>query len=103
MALYNKSDMFYKDYVWGITPQKGDPKVSGVPGKTLFDRQDGTEVLYMINHIAPLWQLTKIDCLKMEVMIRQHLPSNVMSQKNVMIWLTLNWERYTLKNIQPKF
>jgi hypothetical protein len=83
----SKSDLLYKDYSW--TAIQGDnPKITGVPDSTLFNRHEGYEVLYLINHFA----LRNMgDANKLEKMIKNELPSDVRSQANVKNWLTENW------------
>ncbi len=93
MGLISKSDLQY-DYSW--TAIDGDnPKVTGQPDSTLFNRNEGYEVLYLINKLAELWNLKqKASCLKIERMIKKHLPSDVRSQINVKKWLADNWKNY---------
>ncbi|MDQ1299065.1 MAG: hypothetical protein QG558_1604 [Campylobacterota bacterium] len=44
MGLITKNDLIYKDYSW--TAISGDnPKVTGEPDSTLFNRHEGYEVL----------------------------------------------------------
>lgn len=94
MSLISKSDLFYKDYSW--TAVSGDnPKVTGEPDSTLFNRHEGYEVLYLINKLAEIWKLNKkASATKMEKMIRNHLPSDIRSQVNVKQWIQDNWNNY---------
>lgn len=84
---FKQSDLIYKDYSW--TAIKGDdPKVTGVPDSTLFNRREGYEVLYLIN----TFDLRNMnDANKLEKMIRSELPSETRSQINVKKWLRDNW------------
>jgi hypothetical protein len=93
MGLISKSNLQY-NYSW--TAIAGDnPKVTGEPDSTLFNRNEGYEVLYLINKLAELWSFKqKASCLKLEKMIKHHLPSDVRSQINVKKWLADNWENY---------
>ncbi len=84
-----KKDLKYT-YSW--TAIRGDnPKVTGEPDSTLFNRNEGYEVLYLINKIAEIkkWK-TKNTLLNLEEKIKNKLPSNIRSQKNVKEWLDKN-------------
>jgi hypothetical protein len=71
MALFKKSDMQFKDYQWTAYPND-NPKVTGKPDSTRFNRHEGYEVLYLINALAEEWNFKNVDsCLKMEKMIRE--------------------------------
>lgn len=85
MALYKKSDMVYDDYSW-TAYENDDPKVSGEPDSTLFNRHEGYEVLYMINKIASSTSNGK----KIEKLIHNELPSNIRKQSSVKDWIEDN-------------
>lgn len=91
--LFTKSDLKYQ-YSW--TAISGDnPKISGEPDGTMFSRNEGYEVLYLINKLAEEWEWKlKSSCTKLEKMIKEYLPSDVRSQKNVKAWLASNWKKY---------
>jgi hypothetical protein len=93
MSLLTKSDLKYT-YSW--TAINGDnPKISGEPDNTLFNRHEGYEVLYLINKFAEIYNFKqKASGLKLEEMIKNHLPSEVRSQINVKQWLKNNWNNY---------
>lgn len=93
MGLINKNDLKY-NYSW--TAIDGDnPKIKGKPDSTLFNRNEGYEVLYLINKLAEIWNWKKkASCLKLEKMIKEYLPSNYRSQENVKKWLAENWNNY---------
>lgn len=88
---YSKNDMVYTDYSW--TAIKGDdPKISGKPDSTMFNRHEGYEVLYLINALAKEWNLSQKNTgQKMERMIRLKLPTDIRSQENVRNWIKNNW------------
>ena len=95
MGLLEKSDLLFKnEYSWNAL--KGDdPRITGEPDSTLFNRNEGYEVLYLINKLAEKWGLSsKYDGLKMERMIKNNLLSDIRSQENVKEWIFNNWERY---------
>ncbi|RII26356.1 MAG: hypothetical protein CXR31_11740 [Geobacter sp.] len=91
MALISKSDLYYKDYKWTAYPDD-DPKITGKPDSTLFNRHEGYEVLYLINKFAEKHDFKqKPSGTKLEKMIRNELPSTTRGQENVTKWLEGNW------------
>ena len=85
---FSKGDLAGK-YSW--TAIKGDdPRVSGEPDRTLFNRHEGYEVLYLLNKFAGAYAHDIDDFLRAERML-QHLPSTVRSQARVIDWLETNW------------
>ena len=94
MALINKSDLVYKDYNWSAYGND-DPKITGVPDSTLFNRKEGYEVLYLINKIVERNKFKqKQSGLKIERMIRKFLPGEIRSQTKVINWIETNWNNY---------
>jgi len=90
MALIKKSDLKY-EYSWTAIPGD-DPKVTGEPDSSRFSRNEGYEVIYLINKLSNLWGLKKIaSAHKMEKMINEDLPSGTQSQKGVKDWIKKNW------------
>lgn len=91
--LFNKSDLKYT-YSW--TAISGDnPRVRGEPDSTMFNRNEGYEVLYLINKLAEKWEWKQTSsCVKLEKIIKEYLPSDVRSQENVKKWLADNWKKY---------
>lgn len=89
----SKSDLQYT-YSWSAV--SGDnPKVSGEPDSTLLNRNEGYEILYLINKFSKMHNfLLKESCLKAERMIKKYLPSDIRSQANVKEWLVNNWAKY---------
>jgi len=91
MALFNKNDMHFKNYQWTAYPND-NPRITGKPDSTRFNRHKGYEVLYLINALAESWELKQINsCLKIEKMIREKLPSTTITQINVKEWIRINW------------
>ncbi|MBW4359352.1 hypothetical protein [Flavobacterium taihuense] len=91
MALFNKSDMQYDDYQWTAYPND-NPRVTGKPDSTRFNRHEGYEVLYLINALAEEWEFKNVaSCLKMETMIREKLPSDTIMQTKVKEWIIKYW------------
>jgi hypothetical protein len=91
MAKYTKFNMKFHHYSW-TTMAEDDPKVSGEPGSTLFSRNEGNEVLYMINKVMDHRELLSVDSgQKVEVLIKENLPDNLHSQLDVFNWINENW------------
>lgn len=91
MALFNKSDMQYEDYQWTAYPND-NPKVTGKPDSTRFNRHEGYEVLYLINTIVESWDFKQVkSCKQIEKMIREELPSNIIMQEDVKEWIRKEW------------
>ena len=91
---FTKTNLLYKHYSWTALP--GDnPKISGVPDSTLFNRNEGYEVLYLINRIMEVnnWKNVATG-QKIERMIKTGLPGDVRGQKHVSDWILKNWENY---------
>lgn len=85
MANFTQTNMSLDHYDWDAAPSD-DPRVTGEPDSTLFNRQQGYEVLYMLNTVlsasAPITALHKG-----EEMIRDELPSDTREQLDVRKWL----------------
>lgn len=93
MGLILKSDLQYK-YSW-TTIGDDDSKIKGEPDSSLFNRQEGFEVLYLINKFAEKNNFKQKESgLKTERLIKEYLPGNVRSQANVVSWLEANWKEY---------
>lgn len=93
MNTIDKGDLAYA-YSW--TAIRGDDaRLTGVPDSTLLNRREGYEVLQFINRFCSKhWKPPgppKSAALKIERMIRDHLPSDVRSHARVTRWLLDNW------------
>ena len=71
MNLLVKSDL---EYTYSWTAIDGDdPKISGIPDNTLFNRNEGYEDLYLINKFANIHSLNqKKSGKKIEKMIKKY-------------------------------
>ena len=96
MINFTKENLFYNDYTW--TPKKAnDPKISGKLDDTRFNWREGEEVLFIINKIIPLWDLTRIEsCTRIERIIREKLPNSINTQEEVVTWIQINWKNIKL-------
>ncbi len=88
---FTKTNMLYHDYSW--TAIAGDnPKISGEPDRTLFSRNEGYEVLYLINKFMNQHKLINVETgQKIEKMIRVGLPGEIRAQEKVADWILDNW------------
>lgn len=93
MPLLEKSDLQFK-YSW--TALTGDdPRVTGKPDSTLLNRGEGYEVLYFINRFSASHDFKqKSSGLKVEKLIKKHLPGDIRSHANVSSWLVANWKKF---------
>ncbi|HRS67640.1 MAG TPA: hypothetical protein P5564_03405 [Paludibacteraceae bacterium] len=91
MALIAKSDLFYSDYSWTVIP--GDnPKVTGEPDSTLLNRKEGYEIIDFINKLSEIFGFKqKASAIKIEKMIRNEVPDNLHSQRDIKEWIRKNW------------
>lgn len=95
MAYFSKSDLLYT-YSWKAKQENDNPRVTGFPDNVLLDRNEGYEVLYLINQVAQMnnWKPDgRAAGHKIERML-QVMPGNVRSRDNVIGWLSNNWDRY---------
>lgn len=93
MGLLQKSDLKHT-YSWtAISPD--DPKITGKPDSTLLNRNEGYEVLAFINSFAAANNFRQKETgLKIETLIKKHLPGDTRSHANVRKWLVDNWKRF---------
>ncbi len=93
MNILSSSDLAYL-YEWKPVPEN-DPRISGEPDLTLFYRNQGPEVLYIINYFADRNNLTDLcDGLKLERIIRKNLPGIYRTQLHTIQWLKNNWKNF---------
>lgn len=90
MVLFSRRNLFYSDYKWSIyTPN--DPRVNGKPDSTPFSKEEGNEMVYLINRLMVLWDYRFANTgNKMEKLIHDKLPGTVTSQEGVQQWLKQN-------------
>jgi len=91
MDTFRKEDLVY-EYAWSPY-EKDDPKVSGVPDATPFNRKEGQEVLYIISsltdHVA--WSVEGFGN-RVEKMIHDRLPDEIKNQEEAIRWIQENWK-----------
>ncbi|MDZ7691867.1 MAG: hypothetical protein U5K69_12190 [Balneolaceae bacterium] len=87
MALIEKGDLKY-DYSWTSNLGK-NPKFEGKPDSNLFDREEGHEVLYLINEYAKENNIDdKETAREIENQLRKNLDKNLTTQRSVFEWIT---------------
>jgi hypothetical protein len=90
MILFAKSNLFYKDYSWTLY-QKNDPRISGKPDGTAFNRNEGYEMIYLINNLMVLWSYRFVNTgNKIEKLIHDKLPEDQANQEEVKDWIEQN-------------
>jgi hypothetical protein len=93
MSLLYKGDL-KNHYNWRPIPNE-DSRISGISDNTLFNRNEGFEVLYIINSFAEKYGIERKETgLQIEKLISEKLPSNLRNQIHVMEWLEKNVEEY---------
>ena len=61
-----------------------------IPDKSFFNKNEGNEVLYIINLLS--FVEDSCDLERAENLIRNYMPLNIKSQIDVFNWLEINWE-----------
>lgn len=90
MILFSRRNLFYTDYKWTAYVQN-DPRVTGKPDATLFNKEEGNEVVYLINKLMALWDYRFANTgNKMEKLIHDSLPQEITKQEEVQAWLKSN-------------
>jgi hypothetical protein len=93
MGLITKSELYYNNYSW-TTISGDDPRVSGEPDNTLLSRMEGYEILYFVNKFSEKNNFkNKISAIKVEKMIRNEVPKEIRSQKDIKTWIEDNWTK----------
>ena len=92
MILFSRRNLHYSDYKWSIYPHN-DPRVYGKPDGTSFERTEGNVVVYLINRLMLLWDYRFANTgNKIEKLIHDKLPADVLLQEDVQKWVKLNLE-----------
>lgn len=86
MSLIEKGDLQY-DYQWTSHPGE-NPMHEGSPDSNLFNREEGYEVLELINEYAERTDIEdKEKALEIERHLHESLGRDVTTQRSVMEWL----------------
>lgn len=95
MPILQRADLQYPAHYRWTELKDDDPKLTGEPGSTLFNRKEGYEVLALINRFLDKYKFKqKTSGLKVEKLIKEHLPIALKTQRHVEDWLVANWEEY---------
>jgi len=85
--LFTKRNLFFNDYKWSEY-SKVDEKISGKINDTKFNRNEGNEVVYLINKMMMQWNYRFTNTgNKMEKLIREKLPNHLETQLEVQDWV----------------
>ena len=95
METFKKHNLVY-EYNW-FHYEKDDPRISGMPDETEFNRKEGRETLYIINvmadHVA--WGVESFGN-KMEKLIHDRLPEDIKNQKDAVQWIKDHWNDFVV-------
>jgi hypothetical protein len=90
MILFSKRNLHYSDYKWSAYPHN-DPHVYGKPDATPFDKEEGNEMVYLINRLMILWDYRFANTgNKIEKLIHDQLPADINLQEDVQTWVKTN-------------
>ena len=90
MILFSRRNLFYSDYRWS-TYVPNDPRTTGRPDDTPFSKEEGNEVVYLINKLMALWDYRFSNTgNKMEKLIHDKMPAEITTQEDVQAWLKAN-------------
>ena len=97
MDTFTKENLKY-EYNWSRY-EKDDPRISGIPDATEFNRKEGEEVYYIINHLTEhvAWDVGNFGS-KIEQLIHDRLPDEITNQKDTIKWIRENWKKSTGEN-----
>lgn len=93
MEIITEPDLNYI-YNWSEI-DAADAKITGSIDETSFDRNEGYEVLYLVNRLCADFKLKNAtSALKMEKMIKEYLPLSIQTQIDVKKWIYQNWKKF---------
>jgi hypothetical protein len=80
-----KEDLIFNHYTWYDDP---NPRQDMSPTRKAFDRNNGAHILWIANwYVAEYPGFQKTDIVKIEKLLSDKLPSDLMSEKSVCNWL----------------
>ncbi len=90
METFTQDDLIYH-YQWSKY-QPNDPRISGAPDSTVFNKHEGQETLYIINILADhlAWDVRGFG-KKVEQLIHYQLPGGIVRQDETIQWIKDNW------------
>jgi len=95
MDTFEIPDLVY-EYSWSQY-EKDDPRISGIPDTTEFNRKEGREALYIIKYLTDHvgWGVESFGH-KMEFLIHNKLPLEIKNQKDTIKWIENNWNNFAV-------
>jgi hypothetical protein len=97
METFQQSDLVY-EYAWS-TYAKDDPRISGPPDGTAFNRKEGWEVLYIVNYLTDhlAWGVDSFGH-RMERFVHDLLPEDITTQREAIQWIKDHWKNPAMDN-----
>ncbi len=97
MPFITKSDLKYS-YAWpdDFSDHKHHQRhTSQTPDTTVLDCNNGHDVLEFINRFIMIHEIQYHESArKIENLLKEHLPEDTQSHKDVMAWLVTNWNKF---------
>jgi len=90
MILFSRRNLHYSDYKW-TSYASNDPRINGRPDDTPFNKEEGNEVVYLVNKLMTVWDYRFSNTgNKMEKLIHDKLPEQITKQEEVQRWIKEN-------------
>lgn len=81
-----KEDLMFNHYTW--YDGSADLREDMTPTRKAFDRNNGTHVLWVANwYISEYPAFQKADIARLETLLSEKMPSDLLSEKSVCNWL----------------
>lgn len=81
-----KEDLVFNHYSW--YEDSDDTRQDMVPTRKTFDRNNGAHVLWIVNwYVTEYPNFIKADIARLETLLSEKLPSDLLSEKSVCNWL----------------
>lgn len=88
--VYTEADLLFEYQDCAYSPN--DPRISGEPDQTLFDRSKCDEMLYMVNSFALRRNFRdKRSFAKTEKLLNLYVPDELVTQQDVLQWIEEHW------------
>ncbi|WP_430405254.1 hypothetical protein [Fluviicola sp.] len=94
---YSEKDLLYTDYTDKAADSGDNPNIRGGIERDELNRKQKYEILPFINKFVEenLEGYIHLGTYrKVETMIREHLPSEIVKHDEITIWLRQNWTKY---------
>ncbi|WP_163831889.1 hypothetical protein [Spartinivicinus ruber] len=90
MSVINKREL---NYIYHWKTKSNDSRLKGNLGMDLFNKNEGYEVLNLINKIAQSEGYSKDEALMIEKLIKRNFHANNISQSKVYHWIKEEMEK----------